>query len=113
VAVHGAQHGKTLRSHWQAVRAQRGERVEEHAATVPEIWTESKSLKTLGIAWVSRCWGARQFGGVRRDEDRFQLLRGGKTSIAHPSCNFNSGDLTLTRSQALIGHLPSQTSSAT
>jgi hypothetical protein len=40
-------------------------------------------------------------------------LRGGKTSIAHPSCNFNKGDLTLTRSQAPIGHLPSQTPSAT
>jgi hypothetical protein len=57
VAVHSTQYGKTLRGHWHAVRAQRGERVKEHVDTVPEFWNESKSLKTLGIARVSRCWG--------------------------------------------------------
>ena len=43
VAVHGAQHGKTLRSDWQTMRAQRGKRVEHHGMTVAEFWTESKS----------------------------------------------------------------------
>jgi hypothetical protein len=50
VAVHSTQHGKTLRGHWHAVRAQRGERVKEHAVTIPEFWNESKSLKTPEIA---------------------------------------------------------------
>ena len=46
VAVHGAQHGETLRGYWQAMCAQCGERVKEHVMTVAKIWTESKSWKT-------------------------------------------------------------------
>ena len=55
VAVHGAQHGKTLRGYWQAMGAQCGERVKEHMMTVAEIWTESKSWKTV----VFRAWRRR------------------------------------------------------
>ena len=55
VAVHGAQHGKALRGYWQAMCAQRGERVKEHVLTVAKIWTESKSWKTV----VFRAWRRR------------------------------------------------------
>ena len=63
VAVHSAQHSKTLRGYWQAMRAQCGERVKEHVLTVAEIWTESKSLENRsfqGLAQAarpSRCRG--------------------------------------------------------
>ena len=62
VAVHGTQHGKTLRGHWHAVRAQRGERVKEHAATIPEFWTESITLETPEIAGSVGAGAAVEFG---------------------------------------------------